>query len=202
MRITFDNLNRPKAVAKSLKQMLPFFGVAASLTRCQNITAGLYGYRDWHDIANSGVSGSRSVDDEDLSHDERDRRRTYQVAHLTDGGTPDGAARYLVRTLRPTSGAPEKFDKIGEIYQRFGELAGLLGAEGYRFHVNGDMHGVVSYYVPKIALGEKKWLRSPLRLQNLADEAIRLDPSPTFAGGSAIWRNAGTWVLGDEPPGR
>ena len=108
MRFYLTGLARPKQVAQHLSAMFP----GNKLTTSQEWAAKLYGYRDWHEMAEITKSAENlpSKLDEYLSADEQAARRLeqeekiYQVLKLTK---EDGVRVALIRRIL-TSKIPVK----------------------------------------------------------------------------------------------
>ena len=91
MRFYLTGLTRPKQVAQHLSALFP----ATKLSTCQEWTAKLYGYRDWHEMAEITKSGKNppSKLDEYLTVEEQTTRRIeqeekiYQVLKLSKEDT-------------------------------------------------------------------------------------------------------------------
>ncbi len=80
MRFYLTGLARPKKVAQHLSALFP----ANKLSTSQELTAKLYGYRDWHEMAeitkNGGTPPSKL--DEYLSVEEQTARRIDQDENI------------------------------------------------------------------------------------------------------------------------
>ena len=80
MRFFLTGLARPKKVAQHLSAMFP----ENKLTTSQELAAKLYGYRDWHEMAEITKAGKNSPSklDEYLSEEEQAVRSTEQNENI------------------------------------------------------------------------------------------------------------------------
>ena len=80
MRFFLTGLARPKKVAQHLSAMFP----ENKLTTSQELAAKLYGYRDWHEMAEITKAGENSPSklDEYLSEEEQTVRSTEQNENI------------------------------------------------------------------------------------------------------------------------
>ncbi len=101
MRFDLTSSDRPKAVAKRLRALLP--GVAPSTAAAQAIVARMYGHDDWHALASSLGKRAESPDDRDCDAIVVERRRVHQVSVLTSAGVPEHEAARVVRELHATT---------------------------------------------------------------------------------------------------
>jgi hypothetical protein len=100
MRFFLTGLARPKQVAQHLSAMFP----ANKLSTSQEWTAKLYGYRDWHEMAEVTKSGGNppSKLDEYLSAEEQAVRKLeqeekiYKITKLTEA---DAGRVALIRRI-------------------------------------------------------------------------------------------------------
>lgn len=103
MRFDMTSSDRPKQIAKRLRAALDREGTSLPLTAALTITARLYGYRDWQDLASTVGTNGQSLDDSECTLAEIQARRRYQVAVLVSAGLAAGTAERLVTDLHPTS---------------------------------------------------------------------------------------------------
>jgi len=80
MRIHYHSMQHPKAAAKRFKAEF----MSWPLMRCQDITALLLGYHDWHDLSTETKHkhASPSLLDEKISTSDQQKRVAYQVQQL------------------------------------------------------------------------------------------------------------------------
>jgi len=108
MRFYLTGLTRPKQVAQHLSALF----AATKLSTCQEWAAKLYGYRDWHEMADITKNGKNppSKLDEYLTVEEQTARRIeqeekiYQVLKLSKEDV--GRVAFIRRIL--TSKTPAK----------------------------------------------------------------------------------------------
>jgi hypothetical protein len=106
MRFFLTGLARPKQVAQHLSAMFP----ATKLTTSQEWTAKLYGYRDWHEMAEITKSGKNppSKLDEYLTAEEQTARRLEQeekIFQVLKLAKEDSARVALVRRILTSKSA-------------------------------------------------------------------------------------------------
>ncbi len=101
MRFNLTTSERPKAVARRLRALLPERGMSLGVAR--NLSARLYGYPDWQSM--SASLGTQAQSRDDLVSDPLvvEARRVFQVAVLTSDGIPGPEATRIVQELHPTS---------------------------------------------------------------------------------------------------
>jgi hypothetical protein len=98
------NPGRAKRKGKLLKKELTMAGYKVGLSRCYDLIARMYGFRDWHDLVGSmGGDVIPSPDDEAVDEDLFTRRFWYQVEKLTDIGVSQTDAENVIDRVRPTS---------------------------------------------------------------------------------------------------
>lgn len=103
MRFDMTSSDRPKQIAKRLRAALDREGLPLSLAAALKITARLYGYRDWQDLASTVDTNGRSLDDSECTLAEVEARRHHQVAVLVSAGVTAGSAERLITDLHPTT---------------------------------------------------------------------------------------------------
>jgi hypothetical protein len=104
MRIEFSSTTHPSRVAKNLaKHLAASGGRQVKLVEAQNITAGMFGYDNWRELAKCSGKSGESAWDESIQESERAARRTGYVAALTARGIPEDLAASVVDTIRPTA---------------------------------------------------------------------------------------------------
>jgi hypothetical protein len=119
------------------------------LSVCQELTARLFGYDDWHELIKSVGSAPESVDDLELEASAVLSRRDYQVQRLTEAGIAQSTACYLVETLHPTARkVPELGSKVA-FCQHISLLAHAFAATKFSLHCSGTAAGTLSYWVLK-----------------------------------------------------
>lgn len=99
VRVVPSGLWRPKAIAAALRGE----GMG-SLTEAQDITAFMFGFRNWRELARAATKGRTDPPDEQCNADEVRRRRAYQAYALgacSDMGPV--AAAIAVDALQPTA---------------------------------------------------------------------------------------------------
>ncbi len=103
MRFALSSLDRPRKLAKRLRALLAASGIEVTLHRSQHLVAGMFGYRDWQELASS--AGREGTADDDLACDAvtAEARRAWQVGTLVRGGVPNDLAETAVAALHPTS---------------------------------------------------------------------------------------------------
>jgi len=102
MRIHFENLTRPKLVAKSLRKALKGVGHELSLARCLEAVAAMYGYRDWHELTKGHAAMPASPDDGDCPEDVVAARRVQYGTILEGLGVGPGHVGRLLDAVRPS----------------------------------------------------------------------------------------------------
>lgn len=108
MRFSFSNVTRPKAVAKQLKILLIPFRGNVNLAHCQELTARLYGYSDWHELSKSYSIEVPSKDDVSCSPQEVCERHNFMAEKLTSADIELEIALFIIEALHPTSAKPRK----------------------------------------------------------------------------------------------
>ena len=112
MRFNLHDQDIPLRAARRLRDVLasPGFG----LSRCQNLVARMFGYRDLHDLQSclTGPQGAYGPDDYWFGFDVHDvaARRWRQVAVLVEAGIQPARAVHAVAELRPTAVTPKGWD--------------------------------------------------------------------------------------------
>lgn len=102
MRIIFNSDRRPKRVAKLLKKHAEAIGTPVKLGRAQQITAQIFGYRDWHEMRAFIGSRPPSDSDDDVGPAEAELRRQFQAAVLVSAlGVDTTVADSLIDKLAP-----------------------------------------------------------------------------------------------------
>ena len=115
MRFYLTGLTRPKQVAQHLSALFP----GNKLSTCQEWAAKLYGYRDWHEMAEitKNVKNPPSKLDEYLSVEEQNARRIeqeekiYQVLKLAKEDTARVALIRRILTSKIPVALPAKSKK-------------------------------------------------------------------------------------------
>lgn len=107
MRITFKNLSVPTRAAKRLKAL-----ALQSEHPAREITARVLGYANWHELHHAVGQGTEfSVLDEDLSDEDFDARRLYQISKLgpclKEANFPM-EPELLLAVWRPSSARPQQ----------------------------------------------------------------------------------------------
>jgi hypothetical protein len=112
MRIHFIDATRPKFVAKQVRDGLNLFLDPAlpriTLSGAQAVTARMFGYRDWHELARSIGTHPASPYDEDCDPQVVRSRLDYQAAALAIEGVFPEEATVIAKVLEPTSRTPGK----------------------------------------------------------------------------------------------
>lgn len=104
MRIEFSSTTHPSRVAKNLAKFLGASGDRqVKLVEAQDITAGMFGYANWRELAKCAGKSGESAWDEAIPERERTARRSGYVAALTARGIPEATATSLVDEIRPTA---------------------------------------------------------------------------------------------------
>lgn len=102
MRIHFENLTRPKLVAKSLHKALNGLGIETSLSRCHETVAAMYGYASWHELTRQHAAHRPSPDDGDCSALIVAERRIQYVGVLAGLGLGPERVQHILDAVRPT----------------------------------------------------------------------------------------------------
>jgi len=153
MRIHFENLTRPKLVAKSLRKALKGVGHELSLARCLEAVAAMYGYRDWHELTKAHAAMPASPDDGECPDDVVAARRVQYGAAIAGLGIGAEHVGHVLDGVRPS-------DRSAAGSQRPGGMPRLL-VEAFETDEEGND------------------LRS-LGMQDLTDAVVRaMCPSPS-----------------------
>lgn len=102
MRFHLSSIERAKRVSKSLKNFLAENDLLVSLSRSQALVARLYGYRDWHELSAAIGKAPASLDDAEVSQDERHGRFAAHHAVLIEEGVPSEVATRALEAVHPT----------------------------------------------------------------------------------------------------
>lgn len=170
MRTHFNNLARPKAIAKTMAKSLEFLGKKTTLSNCQKIVASMYGYRNWYELSLGISRHGESAPDECVAQSEREKRYEYQRSKLILAGISENHTDYLLKTIRPTACEALVFTKIREFCHHFDEMMNFLEADGYRFHAQGGDQGAVYYRF------KRDWKLDPIRRMNIAEKLLEFYP--------------------------
>ncbi len=112
MRYNLNDQDIPLRAARRLRDFLdsPDFG----LSRCQNLVARMFGYRDLHDLQSclTGPGGFFGPDDYWFGFTVHDvaNRRWRQVLILGEAGVPPARAVRAIAELHPTAHVPKGWD--------------------------------------------------------------------------------------------
>ncbi len=119
MRMFFESMTLPKKAAKRVQSYFSadVYG-KAKLSECQEITARLLGYSDWHELNQVTKSGKQqpSLIDEEVSAEEQKQRIDYQAETLGYfSPSTEPVLRKIALELRVSAGNPlsTKFDEDG-----------------------------------------------------------------------------------------
>ena len=116
MRIHFTDGKRPKYVAKQVRDVLNLFLDPAlpriTLSGARQVTARMFGYRDWHELDRLLGTHPASLHDEDCPEDIVRARRARQAEALTIPGVFPDEAALAAGVLLPSSRRPGKASRI------------------------------------------------------------------------------------------
>ncbi len=104
-RFHCDSRARPLKKGKHLKKALDARGYGVPLSKCHDLMARMYGFRNLNDLYDHvGIFG-RSPGDEDVDQTAFERRFWWQVDRLIEFGVSPADAEEVVDGVRPTGGA-------------------------------------------------------------------------------------------------
>lgn len=104
-RFHCDSRERPKRKGKLLKKALDARGYGVSLSKCHDLMARMYGFRNLNDLYDHVGIFRRSPSDEDVDQAAFERRFWCQVDRLIEVGVSPADAEDVVDGVRPTGGA-------------------------------------------------------------------------------------------------
>ncbi len=108
MRLHFANMTRPRLVAKALRKALARHRLARPLAECQEITARLFGYANWHELGKLHAAGAVSLDDAIVPSHAGYRRQHY-ARTLTSAGVPHQTVDAVLDAVRPSDRSAPPF---------------------------------------------------------------------------------------------
>lgn len=127
MRISFVSDERPRRIAKALKNRLAALGHDLPFAKVREATAGMFGYRSWNDLLGQCGRSQPSPGDQDVSAEEAAERRRRYVERLASGlNLPIDVAAAAVDEVGPTSRRRAAFDLDAAIQR----MARNLSARG------------------------------------------------------------------------
>jgi hypothetical protein len=101
-RFHCDSPERPKKKGKLLKKELYAHGHDIPLSKCQELVAKMYGFRNFNDLYDQVGLFGRSLGDEDVDQATFDQRFWRQVDKLMDIGVSPDDAEEIIDRVRPT----------------------------------------------------------------------------------------------------
>ncbi|MBR0966970.1 hypothetical protein JQ554_23260 [Bradyrhizobium diazoefficiens] len=105
LRFHCESRERPKRKGKLLKKALDARGYGVPLSKCHDLMARMYGFRNLNDLYDHVGLFRRSPSDEDVDQAAFERRFWWQVDKLTEFGVSAADAEDVVDGVRPTGGA-------------------------------------------------------------------------------------------------
>jgi len=102
MRIYFDDIRRPKRVARALHRELNRVGTDIGLTAAQDLTARVYGYDSFHELKGCIATRAASEWDEKCPAAVIDARLEHQCGVLVRHGVNPATAASVIAALKPT----------------------------------------------------------------------------------------------------
>jgi hypothetical protein len=102
LRFHCASLERPKRKGKLLKRTLEERGHILHLTRCYDLIAQMYGYRNYAELREYVGYFGRSLSDEDVDEVTFGRRINFQVNKLLEIGVAPIEAEEIIELVRPT----------------------------------------------------------------------------------------------------
>jgi len=104
-RFHCESRERPKRKGKHLRKALEASGYGVSLSKCHDVMARMYGFRNLNDLYDHVGIFRRSPGDQDVDQAAFEYRFWYQVDRLIEIGVSPADAEVIVHSVRPTGGA-------------------------------------------------------------------------------------------------
>lgn len=102
MRLHFENMTRPRLVARALKKALAKLDRPRPFAECQEIAARMFGYARWDELGKLHADGPVGPDDVEAQPEEVASRRRHYGVVLSEAGIPHERIGAILDAVRPS----------------------------------------------------------------------------------------------------